>query len=209
MNLIFDLDGTLIDASDRLYQLFQDVVSESHLTKEEYWKLKRDKVNHKMLLERFFSDINFDSFNNQWMNLIEDTRYLNLDVNYADTISVLESLAESNRLVLLTARQSKDRLYQELDRLRILRFFETILVTEGKRDKKELLKEAIDAGKIEHNSEDMFISDMGKDILIGKNLNYITIGITHGFMNKDRLVEYAPDYIVDELSEIDSLLIKQ
>ena len=202
MNLIFDLDGTLIDASDRLYQLFQDIVTESHLTKEEYWKLKRDKVNHKMLLERFFPDKDFERFNKQWMNLIEDNYYLDLDENYGDTITALECLSAGNRLILLTARQSKDRLYQELDRLAILRFFDDILVTEGRKDKEKLLKEAIDTGRIKHDPEDMFISDMGKDILIGKKLGFRTVGITHGFMNRNRLEEYEPDYIVDELGEV-------
>ena len=58
MIFIFDLDGTLIDSSERMYMLFCELVPECKLSKNEYWDYKRDKVNHKVLLERLYADIN-------------------------------------------------------------------------------------------------------------------------------------------------------
>ena len=49
MNIVFDFDGTIIDASERLYRLFQDLVPRSALSKEAYWALKRNKINHNMI----------------------------------------------------------------------------------------------------------------------------------------------------------------
>ncbi len=79
MNIVFDLDGTLIDSSERMYRLFQTIVPESQLTKETYWALKRDKVSHKQLIERLFPQYDFDSFNSLWLNEIEKNKYLRLD----------------------------------------------------------------------------------------------------------------------------------
>ena len=64
MNLIFDLDGTLIDSRNRLYQLFQRLVPESTLSFEEYWKLKRNKISNKdILIHRFcFKDNKIEQF---------------------------------------------------------------------------------------------------------------------------------------------------
>ena len=54
VNIFFDLDGTLLDSRKRLYKLFQDLVLESNLTIDEYWELKRNKINHKtILIEKF------------------------------------------------------------------------------------------------------------------------------------------------------------
>lgn len=193
---IFDLDGTLIDASERLYRLFQYLVPESKLTKEEYWSLKRDKINHQMILERYFPKYLFDDFNSKWLSLIEQSEYLNLDCLYIDTIEVLEKLSSENELILLTARQSKENLYKELEKLGIKQYFSHILVTENKCTKEDLLKQ------ISFDGQDYFVSDMGKDIAIGNKVGLRTIAITHGFMCRKRLEEYKPNNIIKKLQDL-------
>ena len=67
MNIFFDLDGTLVDASERLYCLFCDLIPECTFTKEEYWDLKRNKINHQKILEKYFPQYNFSEFNFKWL----------------------------------------------------------------------------------------------------------------------------------------------
>lgn len=204
MNIIFDLDGTLIDSSERLYKLFNHLVPESKLTKEEYWDLKRNKINHQMIIDKYFPNIYFDDFNNKWMELIEDPEYLDMDACYKDTTKVLNKLKEKYNIYLLTARQSKSNLIDELKRLNIINYFDEILVTENKLSKGELLKENLN--RLGVTNKDFFISDMGKDILIGNKYNLKTVAISHGFMNKDNLLTYNPKYCIDDLSEIIDLI---
>lgn len=202
MNIIFDLDGTIIDSSDRLYNLFQFLVPESNFTKNEYWDLKRDKVDHEHIIDFYFPNVDFGQFNDGWMKLIENRSYIESDKLFPDTVQTLESLHKLNNLVLLTARQSKEMLLYELDRLGIRQYFECILITERKCDKLTLLDEAIKSGRFNKNPNDLFVSDMGKDIMAGKKGGYRTVAITHGFMRRIRLEEYEPDYIIDELNEL-------
>ncbi len=201
MNIIFDLDGTLIDSSERMYRLFLRLVPQCTLTKEQYWDFKRGKVNHKQLLDRYYPEVNFEAFNSQWMSLIETEEYLKMDLNYADTTLVLEAL-KKHSLYLLTARQSKENLEAELYVLGLNKYFEQIFVTEGKSGKKELLNNALGSGMLIKNDGDVFISDMGKDIVIGRELGYRTVAVTHGFMNRVCLEKYKPDFMVDELREL-------
>ena len=193
---IFDLDGTLVDASERLYKLFQFLVPESKLTKKEYWDFKRDKVGHQMILERLFPNHSFDEFNKRWLGLIEAPEYLAMDSLYPDTIETLERLGQNCELVLLTARQSKENLFAELERLEIKKYFSKILVTEAKTDKAALL------GGLDFCGEDFFVSDMGKDIAVGNAAGLRTIAVTHGFMSGERLAEYKPARLVGELGEL-------
>lgn len=203
MTIVFDLDGTVIDSSERMYRLFLKLVPECSFTKREYWDLKRNKVNHRAILEKQFPEYNFDEFNEQWMSQIEASPYLDMDTNYPDTIQVLEQLRLLGcGLVLLTARQSKTGLYQELERLGIKHFFDVIVVTEAKKSKEQLLQESIDDGTVSKNKDDLFISDMGKDIEVGKKLAYRTVGISHGFMSRRCLEAYNPDIMVKELIDI-------
>ena len=203
MRYIFDLDGTLIDSSERMYRLFCELIPESTLTKEEYWSYKRDKVNHKKLIEMLYPHIPFDVFERKWMQLIEADTYLCMDQNYADTIEVLSLLYDrGHKLYLLTARQYKDGLLKELTRLGIIDFFDCIMTTEGKYTKEDILRKYSLNNKELLIADNIFISDMGKDIELGNKFGFYTIAITHGFMSEEKLMEYNPKRIIHELSEI-------
>ena len=54
MNLIFDLDGTLIDSRLRLYKLFQQLVPTSELTYQDYWAFKQENVSNEDILIKEF-----------------------------------------------------------------------------------------------------------------------------------------------------------
>lgn len=207
MIFIFDLDGTLIDSSERMYKLFCELVPECKLSKNEYWDYKRDKVNHKALLERLYPQYSFESFNAAWMSKIEDEDYLCLDCSYQDTEEVLKKLKDRGRsLFLLTARQSKQGLMNELSRLGLINFFEKILTTEGLCSKEDVLLEYSNENPSILDKDNYFVSDMGKDITLAKKYGYSTIGISHGFMSRKRLTEYCPDILIDELSELLSVI---
>ena len=203
MRYIFDLDGTLIYSSERMYRLFCELIPECTLTKEEYWLYKRDKVNHKKLIEMLYPHVQFDVFERKWMQLIETDTYLCMDQNYVDTIEVLSSLYDrGHELYLLTARQSKIGLIEELKRLELIGYFKQVLTTEGKASKEEIL---LEYSKIDENimdTENVFVSDMGKDIELGNKYGLQTVAITHGFMCGERLREYNPQRVIHELSEI-------
>lgn len=206
MNIIFDLDGTLIDASERLYQLFQDLVTDSTFTKSDYWCLKRNGINHEKILNTYFPNYSFLYFQENWLQLIENIKYLSLDKLYPETTSVLKNLNNANTLFVLTARQLKVNVLEELQELQIDTFFKAIFVTEMKISKEEILLNALLNGHLTKNLNDLFISDVGKDIRVGNELNYITVAITHGFMNKENLLKYKPDYIIDSLGEISNII---
>ena len=197
--IIFDLDGTLIDSSERMYRLFQDLVPESTFSKEEYWRLKRNKINHKVLLQRYFPDMDFEEFNKKWLSLIETEKYMLLDQNYPDTLEVLANLKHKGEyLCLLTARQSRTMLMQELERLKIDSYLDRVLTTEHKCTKVELFQSLSSI----NTQEDFAVSDMGRDILNAKQYGYHTVAITHGFMNEKNLSTYHPDRIIHELAEL-------
>lgn len=202
MNIIFDLDGTLIDSSERMYRLFCELVPYCTLSKEEYWEYKRNKINHQMLLSMLYPNIKYESFNRKWMPKIEGECYIVMDKLYPDTISVLETLKSKYKLNLLTARQSKDTLVRELEHLGIKKYFSNIFTTGGLMTKEELLEISCHTDIEISDVNNYFISDMGRDIQLGNKMGYTTIAISHGFMSAEKLMEYEPDYLINELSEI-------
>lgn len=197
--IFFDLDGTLIDASERLYSLFQFLVPHSKLTKKEYWDLKRHKNSHKMILSQLFSyDENFIAqFEKKWMHLIEADEFLIKDVLYPGVREVLSALRNTYSLYVVTARQFPEKVDEELRRLGILDFFEAIFVTKQKVSKEELIRT-----HFYPTSNDIFVGDTGKDVQTAKACGIQSIAVAHGFMDKEVLKTYQPDLIIKNIKEI-------
>ena len=198
MNIFFDLDGTLIDSKDRLYQLFQHLVPQSGLTYDKYWQLKQNKISHKQILAGQFNYTNeeFATFEANWMARIELKEWLALDKPFNGVGAYLKKLAKQHTLYLVTSRQSEENTLKQITGYGWTPLFKQLLVTKQKIEKAELLKE------IEIDANDWFVGDTGKDIQTGKKLGIKTAAVLSGFLNKEKLGEYKPDVIEFNVTDI-------
>jgi len=57
-----------------------------------------------------------------------------------------------------------------------------------------------------HKDRVLFIGDMTVDIETGKNANVRTCAVSYGFHDKDKLKEFGPDLLVDDLMELKDLI---
>jgi len=201
MNLFIDLDGTLLDSKQRLYQLFNDLIVQSELTYNDYWSLKYEGLNHhKILQEKFgFSIEEISSFEVSWMKAIESSAYLKLDIPFSGIQEWLALKKSKYNLYLVTARQSIDAVNRQLVECKIYEYFDQILVTEQKKTKEQLIKEA----NIVLTENDWLIGDTGYDVLTARSLSINSLSVLSGFMSKDSLVKYQPDLILDSIIDFD------
>lgn len=196
MKIIFDLDGTLIDSKERLYSLFQHLVPASDLTFEAYWNYKRNKIDHRKILETryLFSEQDIISFQKKWMDMIELPRWLAFDKAFKGVTAYLMELKKQHDLYLVTARQFETSVLMQLTDFGWIGIFTKVLVTQQKTEKIDLINNAIDI-----NSSDWFVGDTGKDIETGNTLGMQTAAVLSGFLNKEKLVEYNPDLIINSV----------
>jgi phosphoglycolate phosphatase len=204
VNIFFDLDGTLVDGQDRLYQLFVDLTKNNKISFNEYWRLKRSMFDHEWILTKIFdySEKEWSIFCKRWLELIETDAYLKYNRLFDYTIPTLENLKKHN-LYIITARQYKEKTLEEIERMNIRKYFCDILITKEKLRKDELI---IEKG-IHTYPEDFFIGDTGIDILAGKKLNMRTIAVLSGFRGYESLVKYQPDRILTNISELNKIII--
>jgi phosphoglycolate phosphatase len=200
MNIIFDLDGTLICSKLRLFSLFNEIVPESTLTFEQYWDLKfQRKTNKDIVVEKF----NFDSVRAQefivvWMEKIEDVSYLDLDTPISGVHELLDDLKSRCNLYVCTARQFKEKARNQLFKLDMLKYFKDVLVTEQRSTKSELIGKFVP----DLHSSDFLVGDTGSDVVQGKELGIKTIAVLSGFMSESSLLTYDPDMIIKSVSEL-------
>ncbi len=198
MNIIFDLDGTLIDSRCRLYRLFQKLVPESNLSHDSYWSLKRRKISNETILIREFGydEAAIVRFVADWMGLIESTEYLVLDTNIPGIHESLGRLRIDANLHVCTARQQRKAVVDQLDRLGLGRFFSNVMVTEQIRGKEEMIGALPDL-----SSTDWIIGDTGKDIQVGQALGIKTCAVLTGFLSEESLMPYSPDLILPSVAD--------
>ncbi|HUI90783.1 MAG TPA: HAD hydrolase-like protein [Chitinivibrionales bacterium] len=205
MNIILDLDGTLIDAKRRLFTLFCDLTKQTLLAIDDYWELKRAMYDNSYILKNYFSysEAEIGAFNRKWLDQIEESNYLRLDTMFPFTIDVLDKLLQQDiNLLMITARQFKPNTLQEINRFAIAKFFSAIFVTEGHKTKEELLR----SSGLEFHSEDLLVGDTGIDIQTGKSLNVRTFAVLSGFRNRSMQLKYRPDFIADDMRNIVEVL---
>lgn len=197
MNIFFDFDGTLIDSHRRLYELFQFLIPESTLSFHEYWELKRNQIDHKTILKKYFGINNSQPFEKEWMKKIETKKYLDFDKPYEGVAEYLINLKNKNlSLYLITDRQLSRRVYYQLNKFGWVNLFNAVLITAQKYPKEKLIKPLLST-----NNDNYIVGDTGKDILTGKNLKIKTIAVSNGFLSKEILEKYEPDAIYNKVTD--------
>ncbi len=195
MNIVFDLDGTLIDARTRLYKLFQQLAPDSPLSLNEYWAFKRRGLSNADVLadELYWEEAAIVDFTRQWMRLVEAPDFLAMDQCLPGVAEALSRLADHADLHICTARQWPTAARDQLQRLGLSRWFKTLLVTEHHAGKEGLLSRHLP----QLQPGDWMVGDTGRDIQAGRALGLRTCAVLSGLLDRDTLMLYRPDLVLD------------
>jgi phosphoglycolate phosphatase len=202
VNIFFDLDGTLVDAKKRMFQLFSELVPNHTLSFDAYWAIKREGKSHEYILKDLFqySEHDFLSFEQNWMQLIETPTLLKLDEPFEGVTEKLNELSGENQLFLVTNRQNSTLVYEQIEQFNWVPFFKKILVTEQKISKKDLILNFVQKKLL--SNKDWLVGDTAQDILTGKQLNVRTAAVLTGFLGEGKLQNYAPDIIASSVTTV-------
>lgn len=197
MNIIFDLDGTLIDSRLRLYRLIKDLAPGLTLSFDQYWAMKRSKISNESILfsELSYTQAQINDFVANWMGMIETPNYLKFDTIFEDLSSVLEGLNSQADLYVCTDRQLSEPVIDQLNSFNIRYFFRKIMVTNKNQTKESMIINNLAA----LNKEDWIVGDTGKDIQVGQHLNIQTCAVLNGFLSRNTLEQYSPDLIINSV----------
>lgn len=207
MHFFCDFDGTIVDSKYRIYSLFNELIGGNCIALQEYIDLKRNKISNKEILKKkfHFSSEQIEYFEKEWFNRIEQEDSLKLDILFEFSVTALETLYKMGDISLVTNRQFKDKLIKEIDRLKIKVFFKDIFVTKQNSSKDVMIKKNIIKGD---KTNSYIIGDSGEDIVSGKKLGILTVGVLSGVMNQQNLELYRPDFIFYNIMEFSKYIVK-
>jgi len=214
LNIIFDIDGTLIDSGDRIT---------APLVRG-YKEVTGRELDYEEALFRM------DGFDNDWYrtpdmtdaDMAEIKRLHGLymrpvdkfpDPVFEGVYEMLDRLIDAGCSLHVCSARPHGLLMPNLDRYDFTHRFTHILSRPGSsfddtsmKEKREVLK----ARMAEFGLDPaccVMVGDLPGDIRAGQYCGITTIGVTYGFAPRHRLEPFAPTYMVDTVAQLEALLL--
>lgn len=200
--ILFDLDGTLIDTNELIIASFNHTFNHYNLS---YTREEINEFNGPPLKDTF---INIDPERAGEMiavyrkhNLAEHDKYVKAFPGVIETLEVLRS--QHIKLGVVTTKMSKS-VTMGLTLTGLDQYFETVItyddVTNPKPHPEPVIKamKELDADPL----STLMVGDNYHDIESGKNAGVSTAGVAWAFKGKERLLEYNPTYMLEDMRDL-------
>lgn len=204
--VLFDIDGTLLDAWDYIFEAVKYTAVKHNQVYPSDELLK--KTQGKPLLEFYLT-----AYPSVDPNLLAQTHHdfqaknFQLLKLYPKVKATLQKLKKEGFLLAAVSNRSRNSLVPSLEKVRILNFFDVVVAPEDVENPKphpQHLQVALKHLQVK-SADSLMVGDTDKDILAGKAAKVKTIGVTYGFLGKD-IAKHKPDYLIDEISQLLKIL---
>ncbi len=200
--IIFDVDGTLIDTSEYIYQAF-----EHSLEYHNHDILERDVMSHMIgkSLEDCYKEFTELDEVDTFMKAHHKYQHQNPDlaIAFPNTEKTLEALRKNGISIAAVTTRRRDTAIETLELTGLFPLIDYFIGLEDvavpKPDPEGIVK-ALDFFSVNPDRAIM-VGDSPVDVAAGKNAETHTIGVTYGF-HGERIVETEPDYVIDDIDEI-------
>jgi pyrophosphatase PpaX len=200
--VLFDIDGTLLDTTEFIYQAFEHTIKKFGLPNTSRETLS--KLIGKPLEDCYAAIISSD----ETTHLVEAHRLyqeknLHLSIPFPDTVTTLQHLKEQHIQLVAISTRSKRTSLATLELAGIVSFFDLVISREDISKQKpdpEGIQKALKFLMLKPK-EAMMVGDTDVDVNAGKNAGVQTIGATYGF-HKEKVTESNPDYVIHSIKEI-------
>ena len=206
LTVYLDLDGTLVDVSDKHYGAYADIMRAmglSSLPFEAYWALKRQGLSPQAHPSGPCVDL--AEFSRRWLEVIERRDYLLLDRLIPGARRCLDILASRCALVLVTMRRDRRSLLAQLSALRIDTCFQRVVSpADGAREdgnKAEMIGPVLcPSGRA------VIVGDAEADVQAGKVLALPSMCVLTGVRGRSFLEALGPDRILESVASLPQAL---
>lgn len=206
--IVCDLDGPLLDGRRKHYRCYETILRRhgyEPIGLDEYWTLKRNRVNRRTLLERSHIPAEFyDIYNAEWLNSIEVPEFLSYDRLQAGALQTLAAWKHGQKaLVLATIRHNARSLNDQLEALDISRYFDVVSLSparDGAQGKAAGVRDRVPALDA---SRSLWIGDTEVDLEAARILGCRVWAITDGLRSAGFLASLHPDGISATIQDVD------
>ena len=206
--VFFDIDGTLLNTHEYIYQSFEFALAKHHkpILRKELQKIMGKPLDEcYRILTKMQKIDELSASHRQFQH-----KNPHLVIPFPNTISTLEKLKEKGLLIAAISTRARDTVDQTLEETQIMHYINYILgfddVIEPKPSPEGIQKALTYFGLKPQDA--IMVGDSPVDVLAGKNAKTQTVGVTYGF-HGEKIAEAKPDYVVDDIKEILTILRNQ
>lgn len=208
MILVFDLDGTLLDTFSLIEETYKEVLD----------TLVPDFVYDDALIKSFFGPPLEDSFRKvtsdkafqqelikfyKERNVVNHYKYLKI---FPKVKEGLEKLKTKGYKMAVFSNKAHEMIMLGLRLKEIDQYFEIVLGLEDVVNPKPN-PEGFEKIKAFYKEDRLvMIGDTKFDMVVAKNANVPSIGVTWALTTKKELIEFGADYVIDDFDEIFKIL---
>ncbi|HSX24801.1 MAG TPA: HAD-IA family hydrolase [Candidatus Andersenbacteria bacterium] len=204
--IIFDLDGTLLDTKEFIFQAFEHVFKTFNLT-----NLSRANIDSVMgvPLEEGY-EILVPELDRDQLCVVHrafQTENMSLVQPFKNTIQTLEKLQSVGIKMAVVSTRKKTGM-KSLSHVGITQYFDCLITgddVENFKPDPEGIHKALAYLKSSATSAIM-VGDSIVDVQAGKNAKTATAAVTYGLGSRKSLEESQADYILQDISEVFSIL---
>lgn len=203
-NIIFDLDGTIIDSIGDIVDCIKKTYSHFNLF------LPLDKLIIGPPLDEVINLISPELSKDKKMEIVKTFREFYKNSNYAETkiyngvAEVLTALKNMNKHLFIATNKPISQVKKILSILQ-LDYFEDIvtpdILEETKLSKTEAIALLIKSHKL-NKMNTLMIGDTSHDIIAAKNNQIFTVGFTNGYGSQEELQNEKPTFIINHIHEL-------
>jgi pyrophosphatase PpaX len=200
--ILFDLDGTLLDVNEFIFQAFEHTVQHYDLP-----AISRDKIAMHLggSLESIYAQM-LPSHNCHDLCEIHRTfqqANMHLSVPFPHVETTLAALQKMNIRMAVVTTRSKRTSIKNIESAGISKYFEFVVSGEDVSNLKphpEPIFYALNRLGVspEHS---VMVGDTEADVLAGKSAGTRTIGVTYGFGGQ-LIYQFNPDYVLDDIESL-------
>ncbi len=214
--VIFDLDGTLLDVSERYYRSVKNALKKAGFncsSKPEIIQLKKQNLSGSEIISTFIPAETEDrekiikKIDKERYRLLHSIEYLDLDKPFEDTCKTLETLKQKGvKMAILTLRDYKEATMQQLENAGLTKIFEKIVLIEPRsgRNHSELkfdyAKNICRELKVK-TDECCMVGDSLNEVEAGSKMNAFTVGVTCGLTGENALAQKS-NKVISSLQEL-------
>ncbi|MGK0468844.1 pyrophosphatase PpaX [Clostridium sp.] len=202
-NILFDLDGTLLDTNELIIQSFQHTY-QRHLNKDVD---KEDIIKNfgeilKITLDREFGDDSEEAIKTYRNFQIGEFEKL-ISIRDGVKEGVIKLYKQGYKLGVVTSRMNKSAI-MGLNHFGLMEYFDVIIGADDTEKHKPDPTPALMALKKIGGKQDetIFVGDSPFDVLCAKNAGIKSVIVGWSALPMDMILKYEPGYVVDSMEEL-------
>lgn len=204
MEIVFDFDGTIADTLDLTVSIFNKIRHEfgfEEITDKEV-KILRDKGFREIIKDVKISIFRLPFITKRHQE--EEYKYISEVKIFPGIKKLLEELKSSGVVLGLVSSNSLENVKKclELNRIEVFDYIDCGGASFGKHKR---IKGVMKKRKLDKNDL-IYIGDEIRDVEACKKIGVKVVAVSWGFNSKVGLSKAGPDYLVDEVGELRSLL---